>query len=41
LVLHKEGFNPLVVAPLTDPIGDRGGISRDLEPLAEGFGKAL
>lgn len=34
---HHECLNPFVVAPLTDPIGDRGGLGRHLEALAEGL----
>lgn len=40
-VRHQKCFDPVVVPPLADPIGDRGGISRDLKPLAECFGEAL
>jgi len=40
-VLHKKRFDPVVVPPLADPIGDRWGISRDLKPLAECFGEAI
>jgi len=41
LVRHQKRFDPFVMPPLADPIGDRGGISRDLKPLAECFGEAL
>jgi len=40
-VRHQKRFDPFVMPPLADPIGDRGGISRDLKPLAECFGEAL
>jgi hypothetical protein len=40
-VRHKEGLNPVVVALLIDPIGDRHRLLGHLEPLAEGPGEAL
>jgi hypothetical protein len=41
LVLHQERLNPVVVAFLVDPIGDRHRLLGHLKPLAEGFGQAL
>ena len=41
LVLHQERLNPVVVALLVDPIGDRHRLLGHLEPLAEGPGEAL
>ena len=38
---HQKRFEPFVVPPLADPIGDRGGISRVLKPLAECSGETL
>jgi hypothetical protein len=40
-VRHEEGLNPVVVALLVDPIGDRHRLLWHLEPLAEGPGEAL
>ncbi len=40
-VRHKEGLNPVVVALLIDPVGDRHRRLGNLEPLAEGPGEAL
>ncbi len=40
-VRHQKRFDPFVVPPLADPIGDRGGISRHLKSLAERLGEAL
>ena len=39
--MHQESLNPVVVAPLVDPIGDGGSGLGHLEPLAEGPGQAL
>ena len=39
--MHQESLNPVVVAPLVDPIGDGGSGLGHLEPLAEGPGEAL
>ena len=41
LVLHKEGLNPVVVALLVDPIGDRHRLIWHLKSFAEGAGEAL
>jgi hypothetical protein len=41
LLLHQERLNPVVVALLVDPIGDRHRFFWHLEPLAEGPGEAL
>ena len=41
LVLHQEGFDPVVMTPLADPICNRRGIGRHLEALAERLGEAL
>ena len=41
LVLHNEGFDPVVMTPLADPISNRRGVGRDLEALAERLGEAL
>ncbi|MFM9104405.1 MAG: hypothetical protein ACKOPS_25080, partial [Cyanobium sp.] len=35
VVLHQKGLDPVVVPPLADAIGDRGGLGRHLEALAE------
>jgi hypothetical protein len=40
-VRHQKRFDPVVVPPLADPIGDRGGIWRYLEALAKGLAEAL
>jgi len=40
-VLNQERLDPVVVPPLADPIGDRGGISRHLEALAKGLAETL
>jgi len=40
-VRHQIGLNPVVVALLVDPIGDRHRLLWHLEPLAEGPGEAL
>jgi hypothetical protein len=41
LLLHQKGLDPVVVPPLADSIGDRGGVGRHLEALAEGFAEPL
>ena len=41
LLLHQERLNPVVVAFLVDPIGDRHRLLGHLEPFAEGPGEAL
>ena len=41
LLLHEECLNPVVVALLIDPIGDRHRLLGNLEPFAEGPGEAL
>lgn len=41
LLLHEECLNPVVVALLIDPIGDRHRLLGNLEPLAKGPGEAL
>ncbi len=41
LVLHQERLDPVVVALLVDPIGDRHGIVWHLKALAKGPGEAL
>jgi hypothetical protein len=38
---HHEGLDPFVVPPLADAIGDRGGLGRHLEALAEGLAESL
>jgi len=40
-VQHQKRLNPVVVAPLANPIGDRGGVFRHLKALAERLGEAL
>jgi hypothetical protein len=40
-VRHQEGLNPVVVALLIDPIGDRYRLLGHLKPFAEGPGEAL
>jgi len=40
-VRHQEGLNPVVVAPLVDPIGDGHRFLGHLEPFAEGTGETL
>lgn len=37
----QERLDPLVVPALADPISDRVGLWRHLEPLAEGLGEPL
>ena len=39
--MHQESLNPVVVAPLVDPIGDGGSGLGHLEPFAEAPGEAL
>ena len=41
LVLHQKRLDPVMVPPLANPISDRGGLFRHLEPLAEGLGEPL
>jgi hypothetical protein len=41
VVLQQKGLDPVVVAPLADAIGDRGGVGRHLEALAEGLAEPL
>ena len=41
LVLHQKRLNPVVVAPLTNSISDRGGLFRHLKALAEGLSEPL
>lgn len=41
LVLHQEGFDPVVMTPLADPISNRGGVGRDLEAFAERLGETI
>ena len=40
-VRHQKSLDPVMVAPLADPIGDRCGFLRHLEPLAECLGEPL
>ncbi len=40
-MLHQPGFDPVVVLLLQDPIGDGGGIGRDLKAVAEGLAETL
>lgn len=40
-VLHQKCLNPVVVAFLVDPIGDRYRLLGHLKPLAEGPGEVL
>jgi ferrous iron transport protein B len=40
-VRHQKSLDPVMVPPLADPIGDRCGLLRHLEPLAECLGKPL
>ena len=41
LVLNQKRLDPVMVPPLANPISDRGGLFRHLEPLAEGLGEPL
>ena len=41
LVLHQKRLNPVVVAPLANPISDRGDLVRHLKALAKGFSEPL
>ena len=41
LVLYQKRFDPVVVTLLQDPIGDRRGLLRDGEALAESLGEGL
>ena len=41
LVLNQKRLDPVVMPALADPIRNRGGISRHLEPLAEGLAESL
>jgi hypothetical protein len=41
LMLYQKCLNPVVVALLIDPVGDRHRLLGNLEPFAEGPGEAL
>lgn len=41
LVLNQKRLNPVMVAPLTNPIRDRGGLFRHLKALAECLSEPL
>ena len=41
VMLHQKRLDPVVVAPLADAIGDRRGLSRHLEALAESLAEPL
>ena len=41
LVLNQKRLNPVVVAPLTNSISDRGGLFRHLKALAKGLSELL
>jgi len=41
LMLHQKCLNPVMVAFLVDPIGDRHRLHWHLKPLAKGPGEAL
>ena len=40
-VRHQKSLDPVMVAPLADPIGDRCSLFRHLKALAERLGEAL
>jgi hypothetical protein len=41
VMLHQKRLDPVVVSPLADAIGDRRGLSRHLEALAERLAESL
>ena len=41
LVLNQKRLDPVVVAPLANPISDRGDLVRHLKALAKGFSEPL